>query len=260
MAEKEKKRRHASQPLDVERVAGAEQQESEIDLLELFYYLLERAKYLVAAAVAGGVVMLLISLLFLTPRYEATSKLYVMARNDSAINLSDLQIGSYLTSDYQEVFKTWEVHEQVLQNLGLDYTYDQLENMLSISNPADTRVLYITVNSDDPVEATNMANEYASVARDYIYEMMGTEEPSFFSEALQPLQPVSPQKTRNTVLGACIGLLLMTAFFVVRFIMDDKIKTAEEITKYIGIPTLAIVPALGSQKKPPAKPKGRQGR
>ena len=62
------------------------------------------------------------------------------------------------------------------------------------------------------------------------------------------------------MLGACIGLLLMTAFFVVRFIMDDKIKTAEEITKYIGIPTLAIVPALGSQKKPPAKPKGRQGR
>ena len=119
MAEKEKKRRHASQPLDVERVAGAEQQESEIDLLELFYYLLERAKYLVAAAVAGGVVMLLISLLFLTPRYEATSKLYVMARDDSAINLSDLQIGSYLTSDYQEVFKTWEVHEQVLQNSAL---------------------------------------------------------------------------------------------------------------------------------------------
>ena len=84
-----------------------------------------------------------------------------MSRTDSAINLSDLQIGSYLTSDYQEVFKTWEVHEQVLQNLGLDYEYEQLENMLSITNPADTRVLYITVNSDDPEEATAMANEYA---------------------------------------------------------------------------------------------------
>ena len=68
--------------------------------------------------------------------------------------------------------KTWEVHEQVLQNLGLDYTYEQLEGMLTISNPSDTRMLYITVSSADPVEATNIANEYANVARDYIYRMM----------------------------------------------------------------------------------------
>ena len=78
---------------------------------------------------------LLISLFILTPKYEATAKLYVMSRTDSAVNISDLQIGSYLTSDYQEVFKTWEVHEQVLQNLGLDYDYEQLEEMLTVTNP-----------------------------------------------------------------------------------------------------------------------------
>ena len=204
--------------------------------------------------------MLLVSLFFLTPQYEATSKLYVMARNDSAVNLSDLQIGSYLTSDYQEVFKTWEVHEQVLQNLGLDYEYEELEDMLTITNPSDTRILYITVTSDDPVEATNMANEYANVARNYIYEMMGTEEPSLFSVALEPLEPVSPRKMLNTVLGGLVGGLLMAAILVVRFIRDDKIKTADDITNYIGIPTLAIVPALGSQRKSSAKSRGRQGR
>ena len=90
--------------------------------------------------------------------------------------------------------------------------------------------------------------------------MMGTEEPSLFSVALQPTEPVSPRKTLNTVLGALIAGLVMAAILVVRFIMDDKIKTAEDITKYIGIPTLAIVPAVGSQKKASAKPKGRQGR
>ena len=120
MAATEKRRRHASQTLDISDAAEFEQQETELDVLELFYYLLEHIKQLVAAVVVGALVMLLVSLFFLTPQYEATSKLYVMARNDSAVNLSDLQIGSYLTSDYQEVFKTWEVHEQVLQNLGLE--------------------------------------------------------------------------------------------------------------------------------------------
>lgn len=260
MAATEKRRRHASQTLDISDAAEFEQQETELDVLELFYYLLEHIKQLVAAVVAGALVMLLVSLFFLTPQYEATSKLYVMARNDSAVNLSDLQIGSYLTSDYQEVFKTWEVHEQVLQNLGLDYEYEELEDMLTITNPSDTRILYITVTSDDPVEATNMANEYANVARNYIYEMMGTEEPSLFSVALEPLEPVSPRKMLNTVLGGLVGGLLMAAILVVRFIRDDKIKTADDITNYIGIPTLAIVPALGSQRKSSAKSRGRQGR
>ena len=260
MAATEKRRRHASQTLDISDAAEFEQQETELDVLELFYYLLEHIKQLVAAVVVGALVMLLVSLFFLTPQYEATSKLYVMARNDSAVNLSDLQIGSYLTSDYQEVFKTWEVHEQVLQNLGLDYEYEEIEDMLTITNPSDTRILYITVTSDDPVEATNMANEYANVARNYIYEMMGTEEPSLFSVALEPLEPVSPRKMLNTVLGGLVAGLIMAAILVVRFIRDDKIKTADDITNYIGIPTLAIVPALGSQRKSSAKSRGRQGR
>ena len=260
MAEMEKRRRRASAEVGMGETAEVEQQETEIDLLELFYNLLENWKLLAAAVIAGALIMALISLLILTPIYEATAKLYVMPQSDSAINVSDLQIGSYLTSDYQEVFKTWEVHEQVLQNLGLDYTYEQLEGMLTISNPSDTRMLYITVSSPDPVEATNIANEYANVARDYIYRMMGTDEPSLFSVALEPVDPVSPRKTLNTILGGLVGGLLVAAFLIVRFIMDDKIKTADDITKYIGIPTLAIVPAVGSQKKASANPRGRQGR
>ncbi|MFQ9448332.1 MAG: hypothetical protein ACLR4A_14210 [Christensenellales bacterium] len=69
---------------------------------------------------------------------------------DSAINLSDLQVGNYLASDYTEVFSNWHVHEMVLERLGLDYTYSQLSNMVSVTNPQDTRILYVAVQSSDP--------------------------------------------------------------------------------------------------------------
>lgn len=228
-------------------------EEIEIDLLELFYYLLERAGYLFAAAVAGAVIMLGLSLFVLTPKYEATAKLYVVSSSDSAINLSDLQIGSYLTSDYQEVFTTWEVHEQVLQNLGLDYDYEELEEMLTIENPSDTRILHVTVTSEDPAEATAMANEYAKVAQRYIKETMSSDEPNIFSTALEPLEPESPKKLLNTALGFAGGLLLMAAVYVVRFLTDDKIKTSDKIAKYIGIPTLAIIPSVNQDKRQGAK-------
>lgn len=139
--------------------------EMEIDLMELFYRLVEKAKSIVAAALAGMLIFALYSFILATPMYESTCKMYVMSASDSAINLSDLQIGSYLTSDYQEVFDTWEVQEQVLQNLNLDYDYEQLADMLEITNPSDTRILNITVTSKSAQEAAAIANEFAAVAR-----------------------------------------------------------------------------------------------
>ena len=217
--------------------------ETEIDLLELFFRLIESWKIICATAIAGAIVMGVISFFFITPQYEATSKLYILNSNDSAINLSDLQIGSYLTKDYQEVFRTWEVHERVIQNLGLDYTYDQLQSILTVGNPSDTRILYITAKTPDPQLSTNIANEYATVARQYISDMMATEEPNIISIALKPTRPVSPNKTLNVIIGFMLGAILMAGIITVRFIMDDKIKTSDDITKYLDLPTLAIVPS-----------------
>ena len=131
---------------------------------------------------------------------------------------------------------------QVRQNLGLQYTREQLSGMLKIENPSDTRVLYITVSNGDPAEAALLANEYAKVARQYISTTMQTDEPSQFSEALIPKYPVSPRKKLNVVLGFMMGAVAVCAFLVVMFLLDDKIKTADEIRRYTGLPTLAVVP------------------
>lgn len=221
---------------------GESNTEIEIDLMELFYRLIENAKKIIALALVGMLVFGIYSFIFATPMYEATCKLYVMSASDSAINLSDLQIGSYLTSDYKEVFNTWEVHERVIQNLGLDYTYSALQNMLEISNPSDTRILYVTVTTDDANKAAMMANEYAEVARSYIALTMDADEPSILSEALAPTDPVSPNKVRNMVLGLLLGAFVMIAIITIQFLLDDKIKTSEDIRKYTGMATLAIVP------------------
>lgn len=238
--------------------AQTEAGDTEIDLLELFYRLVERWKYIVAAACVGALIMIVYSFVLATPIYEATSKLYVMTASDSAINLSDLQIGSYLTSDYQEVFDTWEVQEMVLQNLGLDYTYQQLSEMITISNPSNTRILNVTAKHSDPQLAARLANEFASVAGRYISETMKTDEPSLLSEALTPAKPVSPKKAMNTILGFLIGALLMIAVVTIQFIMDDKVKTAEDIRRYADLPTLALVPVNGTDASRNSKSKDRR--
>ena len=156
--------------------------------------------------------------------------------------MSDLQIGTALTSDYIKVFKMWEVHEEVISNLDLPYTYGQMRSMLSVVNENDTRMLDITITSPSPSEAAAIANEYAKVASQYIADTMATDKPNIMSIALVPANPVSPNKTKNIMMGIILGLLLGTGIVVLRMITNDTYKTAEDIRRYTGLVTLAVVP------------------
>ena len=217
--------------------------DAEIDYKGLMYALLENAKRIIAGAIIGLLIAGGYSFFLAKPVYEASCKLYVVSNGDSAINLSDLQIGSYLTSDFVQVFDAWEVKEQVLQNLDLSYSYEDLSKMLKVTNPSDTRILNVTVTSNDPVEATSMANEYARVASEYISDTMAMDKPSVLSSALEPVDPVRPRKIYNMALGLIAGGMIVALFVVVCFLLDNKIKNAEDILRYAGMDTLAIVPS-----------------
>lgn len=221
---------------------AAEQDEDTIDLLELALGLLEHWKLIAVTAVTGAVLMALYTFFLVTPMYKATATIYVVSRNDSVLNFSDLQVGSELTSDYIKVFEMWEVHEKVISNLNLDYTYTNMASMLSVTNTSDTRMLDITVTNPDPEEAAAIANEYADVGAKYISEKMKTDEPTLMSSARVPENPFSPNKAKNILLGFVVGFVLACGVVVVRILLDDTYKTAEDIRKYAGLVVLASVP------------------
>lgn len=221
----------------------------EIDLLELAVHFLKKWKIIVCATLLGAVAAAIYTFCIVTPLYEASSVLYVLNRKDSVINFSDLQISSALAKDYVKIFDMWEVHEKVISNLELPYSYKQMQRMLKVSDAADTRMLEIVVTSPSAQEAADIANEYAKVSREYIADTMSTETPNIMSFALVPANPVSPNVTRNLVLGSGLGTFLVCICIAVMFILDDKYKTAEDIRKYTGLTTLAVIPLDESQPK-----------
>lgn len=220
-----------------------------IDLVELMYRLLGSWKLIVCCAIGLAILMGVYTSFFITPMYQATAIIYVLSNRDSAINMSDLQFGSELTRDYIKVFQMWEVHEEVISNLDLPYSYSQMQGMLSVVNDSDTRMLDITVKSANPQEAADIANEYAKVASQYIAETMSTDKPNIMSVALVPSNPISPNRTRNIMMGFILGGIAAAGFVTVRMLIDDKYKTAEDIRKYTGLATLAAVPVEDSEKK-----------
>ena len=230
-----------------------------IDLKDLFYRLASGWKIIVGFALVCAVLAGGYTLYFVTPMYQATSILYVLSP-ESILNVSSLQLGTALTSDYIKVFDMWEVHEAVISNLNLNYTYAQMRDNLSVTNTPGTRMLDISFTSPSPTEAAAIANEYARVASEYIQETMATDKPNTMSQALEPANPVSPSLSRNVLIAFGLGGVLAAGVMSARFLTDDKIKTSEEIRECSGLVTLAVVPIDESATPAPDKGKKQKGK
>ena len=230
-----------------------------IDLKDLFYRLAAGWKLILCLAVVCAVIAGVYTVYFVTPLYQATAILYVLSP-ESILNVSTLQLGTALTSDYIKVFDMWEVHEAVISHLNLDTTYDRMRENLAVTNSAGTRMLDISFTSPSPAEAAAIANEYAKVASEYIRETMSTDKPNIMSQALEPTNPVSPSRTRNILIGFALGAVLAAGGMTIQFLTDDKIKTSEDIRSCTGLVTLAVVPVDESEAPVPEKGNKRKGK
>ena len=213
-----------------------------VDLLEMFFYVLGKVHWVILAAVLGALLAGLYAFYLVVPQYQATAKLYILNQTGLSVSVSDLQVAANLTLDYQEVFKTWEVHEMVRSDLNLDYSYTEMQQMLSVTNPNDTRLLYISAKHSDPQMAMEIANAYARAAKTFIYQVMEGDEPNEFSIALVPSEAIGMGRVRYVLLGFIGGAALVVAGLVIMFLLDDRPHTPDDITKMAGIPTLAVVP------------------
>lgn len=224
-----------------ERIRKADDEDYQIDVKALIIRCFENIHWIFLMGFLGASIAGLIVYFLLTPIYEATAKIYIVG-SDTKISLSDLQIGTSLAADYQEVFKNWHVHELVDQKLDKDYSYAKLSDMVTVTNPANTHILYVTVRSTDPEEAKLLADTYANVSREFIAAKMDMREPNIFEEAKLPGKPVFPQKIKSIALGFGIGILIMVLIISIRFLNDDRIMSSDDIAKVGDLPTLGMIP------------------
>lgn len=218
-------------------------EEDVIDLVEVFYYLKHRLIWLILALMIGGTAAGAVSYYFITPKYEATSKVYmVSASKDALVDLTDLNLGTSLSEDYEEMLKIRSIYESVVEQMGLDYTYEDFLEMIDITTVGKTRILQITVESKIPEEAKEIANMLAESAVDYLPDLMETSEPHIAEYAILPEEPSSPNLIRNTIIGAILATVGLIGIFMFQFMMDDTFQSAEDVERIFGEMPLTVIP------------------
>lgn len=231
-------------PQNADVRAQAQSDETEIDLLELARVVWQKIWMVAIGFIVGAVLVFVVTKFFVTPQYKATSSIYIFSKSTSLSSLADIQIGNNLTADFQYIAVTRDTIEDVIQELHLDTTYEELSKNVTVTNPTSTHVLEISAINPNPVIAANISNTLADHVRTQISDIMNTDKPSVVQRAVVPEKKTSPNVTRNTMIGALLGAVLVAAVVIVKYLMDDTIKSDEDVRKYLQLDTLAQIPYI----------------
>lgn len=216
----------------------------EINLGELFSVLLGRAFLIISAGIFFGLAGLFVSKFIMHPVYDSTTKIYILNKEENqTVTYSDVQISTQLTQDYAELIKSRYVIEEVIQRLNLvDVDYEALSKVLKVDTPSDTRIVAITARDEDPLMAMQIANCIREVASEHITNVMDIDAINVAETANVPTQKSGPSVMRWTIIAGFLGAVIIAFFVILEYLLDDTIKSNDDVERYLGLSTLALVP------------------
>lgn len=217
-------------------------EETEIDLVEVFHALMSKIWLIILLAGLGFGMMIGYTMLFVKPTYSSSSTIYILTKTTSITSLADFQIGTQLTQDYKVIITSRPVLEEVINNLGLNTTYDSLKTQISVNNPDNTRFLELTVKDHDAYLAKKIVDELTNVSVKKTAEVMETDPPNIMDYGQLPEKPIAPSMKKNGIIGGLLGLVLACAIIIIRYMMNDSIKNGEDVERYLGLNVLGMIP------------------
>ncbi len=225
--------------------------ELEIDLLQLLIVIRSHLGAIILSGLMFALIALVCTKLFITPQYVSTAKMYVLNRSgeSSTVTSSDMQTSAYLTKDYIELCKTRTVTEGAISRLNLDLTHEELLKKMSVSESNDTRVISISVEDPDPYLAAKITEAITDIASAHIQTITEVQAVHTADQANIPEKPVSPNAKKNALIGGVIGILLAGAIVVITFLMNDTLKTSEEVERYLDLHVLGSIPMKPDERK-----------
>ena len=195
--------------------------EIEIDLGEVFHLVISKLGVIILSGILLGVLSIIGTMLFITPKYESTTKIMVLNKQDNnTLTSADMQTSTQLTKDYAELIQSRTVLEGVIAQLNLDMTYKEMLNKVSVE----------------------IANAVRDMAAEHIQSVMDIEAVNVVDTANIPNEKASPSLAKNGVIGGLLGVIIAMAAVIIIYLTNDTIKVEEDVERYLGLSVLGSIP------------------
>ena len=188
--------------------------------------------------------------IFVVPQYASSAQLFVDTRRESSegkdtyIQSSHITAAKELANTYIHIIKTNTILNTVIDELGLNTNYSALRSKISVQVVEDTQILKISVSDADPKVALSIVSKIVELTPTIINAKIDSGKLISIDSPVVTSSPVSPNTLSNTVIGFICGVLAVYIYFVVVRLLDNMIKSVEDIQKALDLPVLGVIPAI----------------
>ena len=220
----------------------------EINLMQIVDKLLENAKYIIVIMILFAILGFAGSSLFITPMYEASAKMIVNSRRDESVNVTKDQLNSSrdLVDTYAVIICGRDVVNSVIDDLGLEESYDAVSKAINVSSVNNTPIMQIRVKHADREVALLIVEKLLEIAPDMLVHTTEVGSVKPVDQAYAAFEPVSPNIMKNTIFAAFLGFALSCFVVLIFVLMDNTYKTDIDIQKDLNLPVLGVLPAVES--------------
>ena len=219
----------------------------EMDLKEFLMLFWNRKVSIILITIIFMLIGIIYSVGFVTPKYTSSTTL-LLATSESAnsktntITTSDITLNSKLVSTYSELVKSKNVTRQVISNLGINETEDELRNSITVSSVKDTELIKISVTDKNATNAYNIANEIAKVFTQKVSEIYNINNVQVLDQAEVSTTPSNINHAKDVIMFTFVGLFVAIVFVIIANMLDTTIKSPEEVEKLCEVPVIASIP------------------
>ena len=216
----------------------------EIDLKELLDFIKSKLFTLIIITVSICLVGSIYGLFIQKPMYSSYTTVILGSTDNTAttaITQNDLTLAKNLVDTYAQIVKSRRVLDQVITELKLDMSYEQLANKITVTALNDTEIIKINVIDRDAIKAKNIANVTASYFTEEVVSLYNLNNVNILDKAIENEKPYNINIPKQLVIFTLIGLVLGLAFLFTIFYFDRTIKSTDQIEQKVKLPILGSV-------------------
>ena len=223
--------------------------EEKIELLQYWDVLRKRWKIVVVLPLIAALTSGIISFFVMKPVYQASTTLIVGKKAAEAgkdptqiLDNSVLIANQQLAKTYATIAQSRTVEQNVIKDLNLPLTVEELDSLISINPVKTTEILEIQVSNTNSELAASIANTMAQEFSKAVIEIKKVDSVSIVDTAVIPNKPIKPKKTLNVLIAFVVGLMASVGLVFLLEYMDNTVKTLSDVEELLGIPVLGIIP------------------
>lgn len=221
----------------------------EIDISEVLLYFKSKVALIIGIALLIVILGNLYAMFLRVPVYKSSSTIVIASNDTNSANMqADITVNQKLVGTYKEIVKSRSVVEQVIKDLDLKYSYEELSSNILVEAVQNTEVLKISVLDKNAELAPKITSMLSEVFKEEVMEIYNLKNVKVLDSASTPTGADNVNFVKDEIIYFGLGMIASFMLVFIMFYFDKNIRSVEQVESRLGLPILGTIPVYGGKK------------